>query len=101
MLLALRHLDKNPERSQNYLTGEAQRHVGCHPQLPSSRCHQFREDLSALISLGESGNVCQQLLFQEETPSLSQVTQVLAPRVVGGERPKTRLLSSGNLLYPE
>lgn len=53
MLLVLKHLNKNPERRQNYFTGEGQRHVGCHPQLPNSRCHQFREDLSGLISLGE------------------------------------------------
>lgn len=49
-----RYLDKSPEKRQNLLsTGKAQRHVSCHPQLPSLSCHQFWADLSGLISLGE------------------------------------------------
>lgn len=79
MLLALRHLDKNPERRQNYLTGEVQRHVGCHPQLPSSRCHQFREDLSALISLGEVVMCVSNYSFQRRHHLYHRLLRYLLP----------------------
>lgn len=48
--------------------------------------------------LGGSRNLCKQLLFQMETPSLSQVTQVPAPRGVRGHRTRTWFLPSGGCL---
>lgn len=95
VLLALRHLDKNPERRQNYFTGEAQRHLGCHPQRPNSSCHQFREDLSGLMSLGGVTMSVSDYSLRQRHHLFHRLLRCLPPRVVGGDRTRTLLLPSG------